>query len=80
MSDSTQITIAIACSNAAGQPDFFATTVEATPEQVDNGDHYEMAKEKAYDNDYEDPMICFDQDEMPGFLLTAINSGAIPIL
>lgn len=47
--------------NSNGAPEFFQVTpAECTQAQVDNGEHYDMAKENAGFNGYEEPMIAFD--------------------
>ena len=33
------------------------------------GDHYEIAEEAAYENGYEGPMVVFDENDGPDFLL-----------
>lgn len=58
-----QKTIAVACSNANGEADIFICEVASTPEQRDNGEHYERAIEQAEADDYEGPFVCFDHSE-----------------
>ena len=68
-----RITVVAACHNASGCPDFALTVVEATQAEIDNGDHYDKARDQLLDNDYEPPFVFFDEDEMPAFLLPAVK-------
>lgn len=66
------VKIAVVCRNASGFPDVFVTTVMATEGQVEAGDHYDLAIEKAEDEGYEgvgrdNAMIPFDHHEFDAF-------------
>ncbi len=55
--------VVILCHNSAGEPEFWTCAVEVTDEDIENGRHYELAKENAEYNAYEEPMIAFDADD-----------------
>jgi hypothetical protein len=55
--------IIVACSNSKGSGDMFVCEVNASEDQVNNGDHYDMAKNLAEDSGYEAPFVCFDHSE-----------------
>lgn len=59
-STTTRVKVIVLCINANGVPEFHTCTPEVTPEQVANGEHYDLAKENASFNGYENPMIAFD--------------------
>lgn len=60
----------VACnSNAEGEPDLFFCEVECTEQQHEEGDSYEMARQKAIDNDYEGPFVAFSEDDTAGKVL-----------
>ena len=64
-----KIKCVVACTNAQGDPDLFSCVVECSKEQYDNGDHYDMAKDLARDDDYEGPdMVAFDENDGPDWL------------
>lgn len=52
--------VIILCRNAEGAPEFHACSPEVTQEQIDDGDHYDLAKENAAFNGYSEPMLAFD--------------------
>lgn len=58
--------IVVAATNANGEPDFFFLKVKCTPNQYDNGDHYEAALDKAEEEDYEGPFVVFDENDSAG--------------
>lgn len=58
----------VACTNANGESDFFFCIVEGSQEQIDNGDHYDTAKDYAVESGYEGEMVVFDEDDGPKFL------------
>lgn len=60
----------VACTNSAGEPDFFAVTLSCSPHQYHNGEHYDLAKEKAEAHDYEGPFVVFDENDGPEFLFS----------
>lgn len=51
------------CRNANGDPDFTAVNVIADRAQIAEGLHYDLATEKAEEDGYEAPFICFDEAE-----------------
>lgn len=75
-----QYNVVVACHNASGEPDFVMTTVKLSKQKRDLGFHYEVAEKRALDHDYEKPMICFDEEEMPGFLKKAVKNKVIPTI
>lgn len=52
--------VVVLCTNSEGAPEFHTCTPQVTQEQIDDGEHYELAKQNAEDNGYSDPMIAFD--------------------
>lgn len=61
MPQATQhVKVIVLCTNSNGAPEFHTCTPEVTPQQVDEGEHYELAKQNAADNGYEGPMLAFD--------------------
>jgi len=58
--DSEQTHVAVLCTNSEGQPEFYASTLDVTPEDVASGKHLELAKEDATLKGYDEPMIAFD--------------------
>ena len=63
---SQPIRMIVASCNAIGEPDLFFCKVFASPKQVDNGDHYERAKQAASDDGYEGDMVAFDENDSAG--------------
>ncbi len=59
--EATTIKVLVLCSNSEGAPEMHTCSVEATPEQIAEGLHYDWAKENADRNGYEEPMIAFDE-------------------
>lgn len=57
------VKVVVAAVNANGEPDLFFTEVNVTPEMLSNGDHYELAKDVAIDEGYEEPMLAFDASD-----------------
>lgn len=57
------IKVAVACSDSAGTPSFFITTVAVTQEEYDDGFHYELAQDDAIEEGFESPFVCFDESE-----------------
>ena len=56
--------VAIACTSADGSPAVPFFEVEVTEEQYDLGEHYDIAIDKAMDERYERPFVCFDTFEL----------------
>lgn len=67
------ITIVSACHNANGSPDFAITTVACTHEQVELGQHYDLAEDELGFRGYDMPFVHFDPWEIPKFLLPAVR-------
>jgi hypothetical protein len=57
------VTIAVACTNASGSPDFFIARFEMDQQDMDYGLHYDAAIDQAKQDNYEGPFICFDETE-----------------
>lgn len=55
--------VVVICTNSEGAPEFHTCVPEVTQEQIDNGDHYTLAKENAEHNGYTGPMIAFDKSD-----------------
>jgi hypothetical protein len=58
-----QIKCVVAYRNSEGVPDFYSCTVRCSKSQYDNGDHYDMAEDRARDADYEGPMVVYDEKD-----------------
>ncbi|MBK3779874.1 hypothetical protein G3A43_06375 [Paraburkholderia aspalathi] len=52
--------VVVLCTNANGEPEFHSCTPEVTQQQIDDGVHYDLAKENAGYNGYSEPMMAFD--------------------
>ena len=59
----TTIKLLVLCSNSEGAPEIHTCSVQMTPEQIAEGLHYDVAKENADLNGYEEPMIAFDEQD-----------------
>lgn len=69
MSDEkTVIRCAVACHNVVGEPDVFFVKVKASEFHVSEGMHYHAAK-LAASEDYNEPMVAFDESDPAGQLL-----------
>jgi hypothetical protein len=55
----------VAAVNASGEPDLFFCKISCTPEEVDDGKHYDMAKQLAIEEGYE-PKLAYDTQDMAG--------------
>jgi len=53
----------VACTNASGEPDFHVCDVAASEAQIEDGEHYDLAKESAEKARYEGPMVAFERQE-----------------
>jgi hypothetical protein len=67
------IVIVSACTSSDGTPEFALTTVRATCDQFNNGEHYELTEDKLVEQGYESPFVHFDEVDAPGFLLPAVR-------
>jgi hypothetical protein len=54
------VKVVVLATNSEGSPEFCTCTVNVTSAQYDEGEHYDLAKEKAEAEGYEAPMIAFD--------------------
>jgi len=52
--------VVVLCINSEGAPEFHSCSPECTQKQVDEGQHYDLAKENASFNGFVEPMIAFD--------------------
>lgn len=52
--------VIVLCTNSEGAPEFYTCAPEVTQAQIDNGEHYDLAKENAEHNGYTGPMLAFD--------------------
>ncbi len=66
--DNMLIKVAVAATNANGEPDLFFTQVACSKEQYENGDHYDTAKTAAENAGYE-PYLAYDENDPPGSAL-----------
>lgn len=55
----------VACQGGEG-PDLFFVKVECTQEEYDCGDHYDKAIEAAKEQNYDEPMVAFDEKDHAG--------------
>lgn len=55
--------VVVACFNASGESDLFATEVRVSQDELDNGQHYSLAEDKAQQEGYSGPYVCYDQAE-----------------
>lgn len=63
--DNVMIIKCIIAANSINGPDLFFCKVQGTEEQIDNEDHYDVAKGEAQNHGFEHPMIVFDQYDPP---------------
>ncbi|MBY0525569.1 MAG: hypothetical protein K2R98_19345 [Gemmataceae bacterium] len=68
-----KIEVITACSDYNGMPTFVRTVVEATPEQRDNGDHYDAAEHQLEEQGYGGPFVHFDQNDAKRFPWLSAN-------
>lgn len=73
------ILVVVACRSSDGTPTFAAAYVKVTTSQIDEGEHYELAKQLIVENGFEDCNQFFDDHEMPGFLRSAVESNEVGI-
>lgn len=55
------IKMVVLATDSNGSPAFHTCQVEVTEAQYEQGEHYDLAKENASFNGYEEPMIAFDE-------------------
>jgi len=58
-----RIHVGVVCRNASGSPDVVFYFVEASESSIKDGYHLDSAIEMAGEDDYETPMIAFDEDD-----------------
>jgi hypothetical protein len=63
MEKNQNIKMFVSCRNANGSADMFVCVVEVTQDQFDNGEHYDLACDQAEQNGYEQPFLCYDENE-----------------
>ena len=68
-----KLTVATACLNAGGTPDFALTEVEVTHAEYANGVHCDLAEERLIAAGYEEPFLHFDEEDAPEFLVPAVR-------
>lgn len=73
-----QISVAVACHNASGQPDMVLVSLEATEAAIEVGDHYDMARRQAELLGYEKPMVCYDSSEFQAITAMATQLRSLP--
>ncbi len=59
-SEKELVRVGVLCFNSLGEPELHSCAVEVTEQERRDGVHYDMAKENAMFNAYENPMIAFD--------------------
>jgi hypothetical protein len=64
--DTVTVQVGVACCNASGEPDLFVTKVVLPKSDYDNGAHYRIAERRADAEDYQEPMITFDESDPLG--------------
>jgi hypothetical protein len=58
----------VACVNASGESDFYFCRVTCSPDEYDEGAHYEIAEDAASSEGYDGPMVVFDENDGPNWL------------
>lgn len=57
------VKVVVLCTNSNGSPEFHTCAIECSQEDVDNGSHYDRAKENASWNGFQEPMMAFDAND-----------------
>lgn len=75
MPDTTKgsVTVVSACMRPDGLPDFAITEVQVTPEEYENGVHYDLVDKALIERKFEEPFLHFDEVDAPAFLLPAVR-------
>lgn len=68
------VKVVVLATNPEGSPAFFHVTVLINDEQYSNGVHYDTAKACAEINDYEEPMIAFDENDTAARQLACVHA------
>ena len=55
--------VVVLCRNSQGESEFHTCAPEVTHQQMLDGVHYDLAKENAADNGFEEPMMAFDKTD-----------------
>ncbi len=66
--------VVVLCTNSEGSPEFHTCAPAVTHEQMADGVHYDLAKDSAADNGYEEPMIAFDAADEAARQLTGLST------
>ena len=69
----TLVKVVVAAISADGVPDFYAAVIKCSNYQYNNGEHYDEAREKAFEEGYESPMVAFDEKDGPHWLFTKFD-------
>lgn len=64
----TSIKCVVACWDCSGASDFYACRVTCSKADYDEGGHYEIAENAARGENYEGPMVVFDENDGPEWL------------
>jgi hypothetical protein len=67
------VAIVTACMRSDGLPDFALTEIQVSPEEYQNGVHYDRAEARLRERGYEEPFVHFEELEAPAFLLPAVR-------
>lgn len=76
---SPHVKVAVAGRNASGEPEIVVYNIECSKEQYENGDHYDMAKERAEDDGFE-PEIAFDENDPAWSMLSLKTQNSTDVL
>ena len=52
-----------AFTNSQGEPDYAIVDVKCTTAELNDGDHYEKAREQLEEDGYEEPIVLFDESD-----------------
>lgn len=66
-----EINCIVACHGRDG-PALYKTTVCCTPDEYESGDHYEVAKRFAEEDDFDGPFVVFDENDGPSQLFACL--------
>lgn len=69
--------VAVFCSTSSGPLTGVVYLVECTESEHDNGNHYDLAKEMAMENDYEGPFVAIDEEDDPSLIEWMILDGRL---
>jgi len=60
--------------NSQGEPEFFSCAPSVSHQEMIDGKHYDLAKECAADQGFEEPMIAFDKTDSAARGLAPMHS------